>query len=523
MSVMASGIGFTLDLNRCTGCRACELACSTENDLGFGRSWRRIETFNAERDPRASHHHLSIACNHCENAPCAAACPASAIARDDATGVVTLNPDRCMGCGYCAWACPFEAPTLDERDGTMGKCTLCPDRTAQGDRPACVEACPTDALAVGDLESAGLTASAPGFPETTAKSAMRFKPLRAGAEPLETTWTVDAEVLAAFDAARQPHTVGGDLRAEWPLLVFTLAAAILVALQTTVVLGATVPFLPLALAAAVAAGISTLHLGRPERTWRAVAGFGSSWLSREIVMYGAFVGLLGFQVAVPDSDGVSLAAAMVGWVALVAVDRVYDPVRRPRSLSVHSADVLGMAALLTVVMLGELSLALVIAGVRWLLFSLKQIALRPNSLQWWASSRPKTAIFRNFFVRLRISLCDVQEVRLRGNPCLPRTYRKISRFRLGNCAVPSRLSGWERARTAIRVLPPAVGLTLMAVAENVWIPLILISIGEIADRLFFYLELQPTTIAETIADDLKKISLENGASPATPPSGFAAS
>ena len=63
----------------------------------------------------------------------------------------------------------------------------------------------------------------------------------------------------------------------------------------------------------------------------------------------------------------------------------------------------------------------------------------------------------------------------------------------------------------------------MAVAENVWIPLILISIGEIADRLFFYLELQPTTIAETIADDLKKISLENGASPATPPSGFAAS
>ncbi|MCK5379202.1 MAG: 4Fe-4S ferredoxin, partial [Acidobacteria bacterium] len=88
---MADRMGFTLDLNRCTGCRACELACSTENDLGFGRSWRRIETFNAERDPRAPHHHLSIACNHCENAPCVAACPARAIVRDGSTGVVTLN------------------------------------------------------------------------------------------------------------------------------------------------------------------------------------------------------------------------------------------------------------------------------------------------------------------------------------------------------------------------------------------------------------------------------------------------
>ena len=438
---MAEPAGFILDLNRCTGCRACELACSTENELAFGRSWRRVETFNAQRDPRAPHHHLSIACNHCENAPCATACPARAITRDGATGVVTLNPDRCMGCGYCAWACPFEAPILDDRVGVMGKCTLCPDRTAQGDRPACVEACPTDALRVGDLASAELTASAPGFPETSAEPSMRLKPLRAGAEPLETTWTVDAEVLAAFDAARQPHTVGGDLRAEWPLLVFTLAAAALVALQTTVVLGAAVPFLPLALAAAAAAGISTFHLGRAERAWRAATGFGSSWLSREIVMYGVFVGLLGLQAVVRDSDGVSLAAAMVGWIALVAVDRVYDPVRRPRSIAVHSADVLGMAALLTVVLLGQLSLALVIAGVRLLLFSLRQVTLRPNAAQWWA-------------------------------------------------------------RTAIRVLPPAVGLTLMAVAGNVWVPLILISLGEIADRIYFYLELQPTTIAETIAADL---------------------
>ncbi|MEN8163677.1 MAG: DmsC/YnfH family molybdoenzyme membrane anchor subunit [Acidobacteriota bacterium] len=438
---MTDRVGFTLDLNRCTGCRACELACSTENDLAFGESWRRIETFNTERDPRAPYFHLSIACNHCENAPCVAACPARAVTRDDSKGMVTLNPDRCMGCGYCAWTCPFEAPIPDESTGTMGKCTLCPDRTAEGDRPACVEACPTEALRLGNLDSPGLTGSALGFPETTAEPSLRFKPLRAGAEPLETTWTVDADVLAAFDAARRPPAVAGDLRHEWPLLVFTLAVGALVAFQTALVLGAGVPRLILALAAVTAAGISTLHLGRPERAWRAAAGFASSWLSREIVVYGVFVTLLGLQVVVPEVTGVAQTAAVVGWLTLFAVDRVYDPVRRPRSMPVHSADVLGIAALLTVVLLGQLSLALLIAGGRLLLYGLRQRNFRSGFQHRWVE-------------------------------------------------------------TAIRVILPAVGLGLMAVGGGRWAPLILVGVGEIADRLFFYLDLRPPTVAETVTSDL---------------------
>jgi DMSO reductase anchor subunit len=232
------------------------------------------------------------------------------------------------------------------------------------------------------------------------------------------------------------------------LLVFTFAATALVSLQTAVAFGVTVPFLPLALVAVAAAGFSTLHLGRPERAWRAMAGFGSSWLSREIVIYSAFVALLGLQVVVPNAAGVAQTAAVVGWLALLAVDRVYDPVRRPRSMPVHSADVLGMAALLTAVLLGQLLVALVIAGVRLLLFGLRQTALRPFFPQGWA-------------------------------------------------------------RTVIRIIPPAVGLALMALGENVWTSLILISLGEIADRLFFYLELQPTTISESIVGDLMSMTSES--------------
>lgn len=441
MSRMTVGTGFTLDLNRCTGCRACELACSTENYLGFGRSWRRIESFNAECDPRAAHHHLSIGCNHCENAPCLAACPARAISRDEGQCLVTLNPDQCMGCGYCAWVCPFEAPVYDESAGVMGKCTLCPDRTAQGDRPACVEACPTEALLIADLGDPALTASVPGFPETAAEPAIRFRPLRAGARPVETTWSLDTEILAEFDAAPRPRSTGGDLRHDWPLVLFTLAAAALVAFQTAVASGSSYPRLVLVLAGLAAAAVSTLHLGRPERAWRAAAGLGSSWLSREIVLYGAFVGLLGLQAILPDQTGITLTAVGVGWLMLLAVDRVYDPVRRPRSMPVHSADVLGIVALMTAVLMGQAGLAVTVATVRLLLFFSALVGSGPPMSRYWV-------------------------------------------------------------RIVSRVGPLVLGLTLMILGENQWASVVLIGIGEGVDRVLFYLDLRPTTIAETAAADL---------------------
>jgi Fe-S-cluster-containing dehydrogenase component/DMSO reductase anchor subunit len=381
---VSAGQGFALDLNRCTGCRACELACCTENDLGWGRSWRRIETFNPERDPRLPHHHLSVACNHCEAAPCRTACPARAITRDELDGRITLHDDRCMGCRYCSWACPFEAPLFDEDTRTMGKCTLCPQRTETGLQPACVEACPTEALTLAPLDDAGRMTDVAGFPVTDALPAIRFAPQRRGAEPPETTWTLDQDVLDAFDAARKPHPTAGDLSHEWPLLVFTLAAAVLVAAQTALVAGTDVPRWTLLAAAVVAMGVSTLHLGRPERGWRAVLGVGSSWLSREIVLYGVFVGGLAMQAVWPGMPAIAWGAATGGWLALIAVDRVYDPVRRPRHLPVHSADVLGAAALLAAVATEQALPALLIGGVRGVLVALRVSGASAEGRAWLA-------------------------------------------------------------------------------------------------------------------------------------------
>jgi anaerobic dimethyl sulfoxide reductase subunit B (iron-sulfur subunit) len=97
---------FVFDANRCTGCGACRVACTLENRLPPAVSWRRIDTFNARRHPAAPVFHLSIACNHCATAACMQACPALAYRRDRRTEAVLIDSSRCIGCGYCAWACP---------------------------------------------------------------------------------------------------------------------------------------------------------------------------------------------------------------------------------------------------------------------------------------------------------------------------------------------------------------------------------------------------------------------------------
>ena len=352
--------GFRLDLNLCTGCGACAVACAIENELEWGTSWRFIETFNPTHDPGLPHYHLSLACNHCADAPCMSHCPALAYHRDGLTGAVLLNPDQCIGCKYCTWACPYDAPRFDAKAGVVSKCTFCHHRQLEGLAPACVGQCPTGALTFGDLDALPGTPTMAGFARSTAEPSIRFEPLRAGA-------LVPAVASEAPAGAVVPPTRGKTtLASEGPLVVFTLLAALAAGLMATPA-GQALLSLPVFIALmAVAGGASTLHLGRRLRAWRAILNVRRSWLSREVAFFSLF-GVLGVLALAPTSPWsprwlagavpawLPTAAALSGFALLFAVDRVYS-VTRTRGLAFHSAR-----ALLTGVMVAGLA-----AGVPWL-------------------------------------------------------------------------------------------------------------------------------------------------------------
>ena len=108
---------FIVDVNKCTGCHACAMACQIANDLPTTLPWREVRTFNELHVPGVELMHLSLACNHCADAPCMEQCPARAYGRDEKTGAVLINSDACLGCSYCAWVCPYGAPRFDEKRG----------------------------------------------------------------------------------------------------------------------------------------------------------------------------------------------------------------------------------------------------------------------------------------------------------------------------------------------------------------------------------------------------------------------
>jgi Fe-S-cluster-containing dehydrogenase component len=139
----------TMDPRQCVACNACVLACKAENDLpenGF-RDWIVTETSGVF--PHLSQENRSERCNHCSIAPCVSACPTGASHVNEG-GTVLVSKNKCTGCKACIAACPYQARYVHP-DGYVDKCTFCLHRVKEGKLPACVEVCPTYALAFGDL------------------------------------------------------------------------------------------------------------------------------------------------------------------------------------------------------------------------------------------------------------------------------------------------------------------------------------------------------------------------------------
>ena len=151
---------FRLDTQACTGCKTCMVACKDKNDLAEGVRWRRVVEYSGgewtalpdgtfRQDVFA--YYISLSCNHCERPICVEVCPTTAM-HQDPNGIVSVDQVKCVGCGYCRWACPYDAPQYQADKGRMSKCDFCRDRLEVGALPACVAACPTRALSVGELD-----------------------------------------------------------------------------------------------------------------------------------------------------------------------------------------------------------------------------------------------------------------------------------------------------------------------------------------------------------------------------------
>lgn len=141
-----------VDITKCIGCGACQLACKRKNGLPEGEEKKLSSTAYTvveERDGVC----VRRLCMHCEKPTCASVCPVGAIQKTDA-GPVVYTPEKCIGCRYCVQACPFQVPRYEWNRTTpkMQKCNLCYDRIAEGQPPACVEACPTGASSFGSRD-----------------------------------------------------------------------------------------------------------------------------------------------------------------------------------------------------------------------------------------------------------------------------------------------------------------------------------------------------------------------------------
>jgi anaerobic dimethyl sulfoxide reductase subunit B (iron-sulfur subunit) len=145
--------GFYHNMNECSTCKTCVIACKDINDLEVGFNFRHVDEYEGGTYLNIWAGSLSLACNHCAMPACFAVCPVSAITKDGETGIVAIDKELCIGCQECVTACPYGVPVFFPNQNIVDKCDACAAQVATGEMPACVSACNTRCLDFGELDT----------------------------------------------------------------------------------------------------------------------------------------------------------------------------------------------------------------------------------------------------------------------------------------------------------------------------------------------------------------------------------
>lgn len=466
--------GFHFTADNCIGCHACEAACSQKNNLPAHISFRSVGYLEGGSYPAYKRMNISMACNHCDDPVCLKGCPTRAYTKFAEYGAVLQDPDICFGCGYCTWVCPYNAPQLDPIEGQVSKCNMCVDRLEVGLKPACAEACLGGALDFGLIETAPqhreqTKVSIPGFPDPNITHPnIRFQQVKT--LPREMRRPDTAPVRYERDDQAQgvyrPKAVESGKPRQWnlrklrsredPLVLFTLVSQAVVGAFLLLFLGPllgleavsvqTHPWAHKGLLSAlvgmqfVALAVSTMHLGKPHRFYRAFNNLRYSPVSREVASLAVFftlvVGYTALQFELlggwlPESlragaiTALGTGAALAAPVFLFAMYRIYRVPARPywdhwQVLTSFFGNALSLGALLVGLCFGPVllfqgqaygNLLLVLGALVTLGLALEGIGLmaharylRERGAEAAASAREQSTTFGKTYVARNVAL-----------------------------------------------------------------------------------------------------------------------
>lgn len=343
---------FRVDLDRCTGCKACVTACHNLNGLDDNETWRSVGLLRGGNREEAKQQHVTTACHHCLDPACSNGCPVNAYDKDPETGIVRHLDDQCIGCQYCILKCPYEVPQYNKRLGIVRKCDMCTHRLSAGEAPACVQSCPTRAIsiqiidkdrALEDAQDNSLVPGAPSSEHTQPTTTFVSK------KPLMKNM-LGSDYYSLHPQHSHPPLVGMLVLTQLSVGAFCVDTLINFVSKAEIVTGMQPFHSIVALCLGLLAlNVSVLHLGRPRYAFRAFLGLKKSWLSREIFGFSLFAGFASTYAALfwlPQiesftgitlppflhstslKEGLSVAVALSGILGIICSIMIYDDCKK---------------------------------------------------------------------------------------------------------------------------------------------------------------------------------------------------